>query len=79
MTSDDPSDGARFRCALVGFAVAAAIPVSVGAYGVIHERVSNTSCGIASLVCLILVFVVGPFCGLVGAIAGWVGAALRHP
>jgi hypothetical protein len=88
MRAHDPADGARLRWALIGFGLTAALPVSLGLSSLVYEWVYRASfphqpnsgwCGMGVLLSYAMIFVVGPFCGLFGAIVGWVFAALKYP
>ena len=75
--------GSRWRWALVGFAIAAAVPVAFGMYGMHQHNLyvaslgpNEAACGMGALGSLAIIFVIGPFCGMIGAGAGWVASGI---
>jgi hypothetical protein len=73
----------RMRWALIGFAIGAALPIGYGMYGMHQFNVYAASlprdaivCGNSVLGSLALIFVIGPFCGMIGAASGWTAAAI---
>ena len=68
------------RWALIGFACGASLPVAYGLYGMQHHFVyiaslapGETACGLGALGSMAMIFVVGPICGMIGALASQVG------
>ena len=73
----------RWRWALIGFALGAAVPVAVGIHGMHQHSLSIASlgpneaaCGAGALAALAMMLVVGPFCGMIGAGAGWIASGI---
>jgi hypothetical protein len=73
----------KMRWSLIGFAIGAALPISYGMYGMHQFNVYVASlppdtgvCGNSVLGSLALIFVIGPFCGMIGAASGWTAAAI---
>ena len=66
---------------MIGFALGAAIPVAFGSYGMYQHELylaslgpNETACGTGSLGSFIMIFMIGPFCGMIGAGAGWIAS-----
>lgn len=73
----------KARWALIGFALGAALPVAYGAYGMQQHYAyiaswapGEAACGMGALGSLAMIFVTGPFGGMIGAAAGWAAAAI---
>ena len=69
----------RWSWALAGFTIAAAAPVAFGMYGMHQHNLyiaslgpNEAACGMGALGSLAMIFVIGPFCGMIGGGAGWV-------
>ena len=73
------------RWALIGFLLGAALPVGYGIYSVHQFRLyvaslppNTIACGNAVLGAFVLILVVGPFFGMIGAAFGWLAAAMLN-
>ena len=69
----------RVRWAMIGFVLSAAIPVAFGSYGMYQDQIHLASlgptegaCGMGALGSLVMIFMIGPFCGMIGAGSGWI-------
>lgn len=78
-TASPEKPRSRWRSAAIGFAVGASLPVGFGMFGMYHESVylaslphdENTgACGMGMLTMFMMIFIVGPFCGTIGALFG---------
>ena len=81
--ADSDRPRSRWRWALTGFVIAAAAPVSFGMYGMYQHNLyiaslgpNEAACGMGALGSLAMMFVVGPFCGTIGAGAGWIASRI---
>jgi hypothetical protein len=68
------------RWAWIGFVCGASLPVAYGVYGMQHHFVyiaslapGEAACGMSALGSMAMIFVVGPICGMIGALASQVG------
>ena len=73
----------RWRWALLGFTIAATAPVAFGMYGMHQHRLyiaslgpNEAACGMGALGALAMIFVIGPFCGMIGGCAGWIASGI---
>ena len=73
----------KARWALIGFALGAALPVAYGVYGmqqhyayIVSLAPGEAACGMGAIGPLAMMFVIGPFCGMIGAASGWAAAAI---
>ena len=80
----DETDRSRWRRVIVAFAVASAAPVAFGMYRMYQHQIyvaslepNEASCGTGAFGALIMIFVVGPFCGSVGAGTGWIMSGMN--
>jgi len=71
------------RPTIIGFVAGAALPVSYGVYGFFHEMAYHSSlspgegaCGMGMCLAYSLIFIAGPVCGTVVAIAVAAGSAI---
>lgn len=74
----------RTRWTATGFIIGAALPLSLGAYGIYNERLHYASlppgtaaCGMGALAAFMFIVVFGPLGGLVGAATGWIVSGFR--
>lgn len=73
----------KLRRTMIGFFFGAALPVGFGVYGM-HQHSAYVAslgpneavCGMGAFASFMMIFVVGPFCGMIGAASGWVSAAI---
>ena len=68
---------------MTGFAFGAAAPVGYGIYGMHQHNIYVASlgpnegvCGMGALGALAMIFVIGPFCGIVCAGLGWIASGI---
>jgi len=74
----------KARWAVAGFLLGAALPVGYGIYGLQQHVVYTASlapgegaCGMGALAAAMMICVVGPFCGAIGAASGWTAAMAK--
>lgn len=74
----------RWRWAVIGFALGAAVPVAFGMYGIHQHNIyvaslgpNEGACGMGALGALAMIFVIGPFCGMFGAGSGWIASGIN--
>lgn len=82
VTTDRPRS--RWRLAMIGFAVGAAAPVAIGMYGIHQHNIYIASlgpnedvCGTGALGAMVMIFVIGPFLGMIGACSGWIASQIN--
>ncbi len=71
------------RWAMIGFVLGATLPNGFGAYGIHQHSIyvaslapGEAACGMGALGSLAMIFVIGPFCGMIGAASSWAAAAI---
>ncbi len=69
---------------MIGFALGAALPVAFGTYGMQQQYAyvaslapGEAACGMGAFGSLAMILVIGPFCGMIGAVSGWAAAVLK--
>jgi len=74
----------RIRWSLTGLALGAAIPVAFGSYGMYQHQLylaslgpNEAACGMGALASFMMIFIVGPFCGMIGAGCGWLASSIK--
>ncbi len=74
-----PQSRSRKRWAMTGLIVGAAMPVAIGAYRLHGDWAYSASlppgtarCGMSALGTIMIIFVIGPIFGLIGAACGWI-------
>lgn len=69
---------------MIGFALGAAVPVAFGMYGIHQHNIyvaslgpNEGACGMGALGAMAMIFVIGPFCGMIGAGSGWIASGIN--
>ena len=69
---------------MIGFTVGAAAPVAFGIYGMHQHNIyvaslgpNEAACGMGALGAMAMIFVIGPFCGMIGAGSGWIASGIN--
>ena len=82
-TAANAKPQSKKRWAMIGFALGAILPVGFGAYGIHQHSIylaslapGEAACGMGALGSLAMIFVIGPFCGMIGAASSWAAAAI---
>lgn len=83
-TFDHRSLPSKAKWALVGAALFASPPIAHGFYLLQHNYEymaslgpNEAACGMGGLAALVVIFVIGPICGIIGASLGWAAVQLR--
>ena len=76
-----PQPRFRKRWAITGLIVGTAIPVAFGAYKLYRAAAYHASlppgtaaCGMSALGAIMIIVVIGPIFGLIGAVCGWIAS-----
>ena len=72
------------RWAMIGFVLGAVVPVAYGSYGMYQSHIyfaslgpNETACGMSALGSFVMLFMIGPFCGMIGAGSGWIASQIN--
>ena len=81
--SANQKHNSRKQWALIGFALGAIVPIGYGVYGMQRHYAyvsslgpNEAACGMGALGPMAMIFVVGPFCGIIGALSGWIASGI---
>ena len=74
----DPAPPSRWHWAVIGAVLGALLPIGYGCYMIYQNRQYNaslgpngTGCGMSALGAVLMIFVAGPFCCIIGGVSGW--------